>query len=178
MFLHAASHPPVPGVRHGDRTRVRRRTAAPQASRGQALVEFSLVLPLFLTVMLGILEFGFAFNAVLAVNFASRNAALTAAEGGDAAGTDCLILRSVENDIGAPADRNLAQLQVDGGLVYRGLIPTRDWDTLAFAVSHLGISDDIRHAFTTSSGPTGASPISPSRSASKATSAPNSQIAP
>jgi hypothetical protein len=56
--------------------------------------------------MLAILEFGFAFNAVLAVNYASRNAALTAAEGGDAAGTDCLILRTVENDIGAPADRS------------------------------------------------------------------------
>ena len=48
--------------------------------------------------------------------------------------------------LGAPADRNLAQLQVDGGLVFRGLIPTRDWDTLAFAVSYLAISDDIRHA--------------------------------
>jgi hypothetical protein len=66
----------------------------------------ALILPLFLTVMLAIVEFGFAFNAVLAVNFASRNAALTAAEGGDAAGTDCLILRTVEGDLTAPADRN------------------------------------------------------------------------
>jgi Flp pilus assembly protein TadG len=75
-------------------------------SRGQAVVEFSLILPLFLTIMLGIIEFGFAFNAVLAINFASRNAALTAAEGGDAIGTDCLILRSIEADVAAPADRN------------------------------------------------------------------------
>jgi Flp pilus assembly protein TadG len=73
--------------------------------RGQALVEFSLILPLFLTIMLAIVEFGFAFNGVLAVNFASRNAALTAAEGGDADGTDCLILRAVESDVTAPADR-------------------------------------------------------------------------
>ncbi len=75
-------------------------------SRGQALVEFSLIVPLFLTIMLAIIEFGFAFNAVLAINFASRNAALTAAEGGDGAGTDCLVLRAIESDVGAPADRN------------------------------------------------------------------------
>jgi hypothetical protein len=73
--------------------------------RGQALVEFSLVVPLFLTIMLAIIEFGFAFNAVLAINFASRNAALTAAEGGDADGTDCLVLRAIEGDVAAPADR-------------------------------------------------------------------------
>jgi porin len=48
--------------------------------------------------------------------------------------------------LGAPADRNLAQWEVDGGLVYRGLLPTRDWDTVAFAVSYLSISDEIRRA--------------------------------
>jgi len=46
----------------------------------------------------------------------------------------------------APPDRNLAQLGVDGGLVYRGLIPTRDWDTLGVAVSYLEMSDDLRDA--------------------------------
>ena len=95
----------------------RLRRSAPRVrrarSRGQALVEFSLVLPLFLTVLLAIVEFGFAFNAVLAVNFASRNAALTAAEGGDGAGTDCLVLRAVENDITAPADRSrIGQVEI------------------------------------------------------------------
>jgi hypothetical protein len=69
------------------------------------MVEFSLVLPLFLMLTLGIVEFGFAFNAVLAINYASRNAALIAAEGGDGAGTDCLILRAIENDVTSPADR-------------------------------------------------------------------------
>ena len=48
--------------------------------------------------------------------------------------------------LGAPADRNLTQLEVDGGLVYRGLIPHRDWDTLGVAISYLGMSDNIRHA--------------------------------
>ena len=48
--------------------------------------------------------------------------------------------------LAAPSDRNLTQLEVDGGLVYRGLIPTRDWDTLALAGSYLEFSDDIRRA--------------------------------
>lgn len=48
--------------------------------------------------------------------------------------------------LGAPADRNLTQLEVDGGLVYRGLIPTRNWDTLAVAASYLEFSQDMRRA--------------------------------
>jgi porin len=46
----------------------------------------------------------------------------------------------------APADRNLASLGIDGGLVYKGLIPGRDWDSLALAGSYLKISDDLRQA--------------------------------
>lgn len=46
----------------------------------------------------------------------------------------------------APSDRNLTQLELDGGLVYRGLIPTRDWDSLAVAYSYLEFSKDIRSA--------------------------------
>ena len=109
-----------------------RRSRHAGGARGQAVVEFSLVLPLFLTVMLGIIEFGFAFNSVLAVNFASRNAALTAAESGDAEGTDCLVLRTVERDVSAPADRSRIR-QVDifradknGALVGTATIYARD----------------------------------------------------
>ena len=46
----------------------------------------------------------------------------------------------------APPDRNLAQLGIDGGVVYKGLIPGRDWDTLGVAFSYLEISDDLRAA--------------------------------
>jgi porin len=46
----------------------------------------------------------------------------------------------------APSDRNLAQFGIDGGLVYKGLIPSRDWDTFAIAYSYLEISDDLRNA--------------------------------
>jgi hypothetical protein len=82
---------------------------------GQGLVEFSLVLPMFLTILLGIIEFSFAFNAVLAVNFASRNAALLAAEGGADSGTDCIVLRSIENDITSPA----STMQVERVEIYQ-----------------------------------------------------------
>lgn len=46
----------------------------------------------------------------------------------------------------APKDRNLTQFGVDGGLVFKGLIPNRDWDTLSLGGSYLEISDDIRDA--------------------------------
>src|SRR5439155_22392431 len=42
--------------------------------------------------------------------------------------------------------RSLTQFGVDGGLVYKGLIPTRDWDSIALGVSYLQMSDDIRDA--------------------------------
>jgi porin len=46
----------------------------------------------------------------------------------------------------APQDRNLADFGIDGGLVYKGLIPSRDYDSLGIAGSYLRISDDIRTA--------------------------------
>src|SRR5690349_15299150 len=59
---------------------------------GQTLVEFALV------------AFAFTFNAVLAAQYASRDAALVAAEAGNQAGADCVILQTVEGDMGAPAN--------------------------------------------------------------------------
>jgi hypothetical protein len=82
-------------------------------ARGQALVEFSLVLPLFITILLAIIEFAFTFSAVLSVNFASRTAALLAAEGGADVGTDCVVLRSVESNIKPPAsDARILSVEV------------------------------------------------------------------
>lgn len=84
-------------------------------SRGQGLAEFALSIPIFLVLFMGVLEFGFVFNALLSINFATRDAALIAAEAGsmpglDASnrdvGGDCLILRTINADVTAPADRN------------------------------------------------------------------------
>jgi porin len=46
----------------------------------------------------------------------------------------------------APADRNLAEFGVDGGVVYKGLIPGRDWDTLGLAGSYLQMSEELKKA--------------------------------
>ena len=78
-------------------------------SRGQSLVEFSLVFPVFLVIFLAVIEFAFVFNAQLSINFATRDAALIAAEAGNAVGADCVILAKVDQDVTAPANR--AQIQ-------------------------------------------------------------------
>lgn len=75
----------------------------------QTLVEFALVFPLFMLLMLFIIEFAFVFSALLGVNSASRNAALTAAEAGNDKLADCIILQQVETSIGAPGDRAKVQ---------------------------------------------------------------------
>jgi len=46
----------------------------------------------------------------------------------------------------APEERNLAKLSIDGGFVYKGLVPTRDWDAFGIAASYMEISDDLRAA--------------------------------
>ena len=76
---------------------------------GQTLIEFALVFPIFWVVLIGLIEFSFAFQSVLAVSFASRNAAVIAAEAGSDLMADCSILRSVESDLRAP--NSTAQIQ-------------------------------------------------------------------
>jgi Flp pilus assembly protein TadG len=76
---------------------------ATKRAAGQTLVEFALVFPLFWTMVLGIIDFSFAFNAMLSVDHASRSASLVAAEAGSATGADCVILNDIEAQISAPA---------------------------------------------------------------------------
>ena len=80
-----------------------------KGSRGQTLVEFAVVFPLFWLVLVGLIEFSFAFQSVLSVSFASRNAAVIAAEAGASPTGDCSILRSVEGDVGAPSSAGQIQ---------------------------------------------------------------------
>jgi hypothetical protein len=72
---------------------------------GQTLVEFALVLPLFLILLMGVVEFAFMFNATLGINFATRDASLIAAEAGSQSTADCAILAKIEQAIGAPLDK-------------------------------------------------------------------------
>ena len=70
---------------------------------GQSLVEFALVLPVLLLLVTGLVEFSLAFNSRDSVFFAARDASMLAAEGGNIAGTDCVVLDRVERDIVSPA---------------------------------------------------------------------------
>ena len=76
-------------------------------SRGQALVEFSLVIIVFLTMLTGMIEFGVAFSVKMQISFASRDAAVAASESGTTPSTaDGAILNLIDKDITAPASRN------------------------------------------------------------------------
>lgn len=46
----------------------------------------------------------------------------------------------------APEDRNLTSFGIDGGLVYKGAIPSRDWDTIGLGASYLEMSGDVTRA--------------------------------
>jgi hypothetical protein len=70
---------------------------------GQSLVEFALVLPVLMLLIVGLVEFALAFNSRDSVFFASRDASMLAAEGGNIAGTDCVVLDRIERDIVSPA---------------------------------------------------------------------------
>ncbi len=90
-----------PGPGQGTDGRAPRR-----ADAGQTLVEFALVFPLFMVLLLAAIEFGFAFNASLSLGYATRDASLVAAVSGNSPGGDCLVLEKVEEDVSAPADRS------------------------------------------------------------------------
>ena len=71
--------------------------------RGQGLVEFAIVLPVLMLLIFGLIEWAFVMNTQASVNFASRDGAMLAAEGGNNAGTDCMVLARIERDLVAPA---------------------------------------------------------------------------
>ena len=112
----------------GDKGSLRRS----KKDRGQSLVEFALVFPIFFTLLLGLIEFAFVFNAILAVNYAARVAALAAAEAGDRSGADCIILDSVDRAVSAPTDDNrivsveIFKANANGGIIGTPTTYTRD----------------------------------------------------
>ncbi len=73
------------------------------SEHGQAVVEFALILPIFLLLLFGLVEFAFVMNTSSSVTYASLEAAMIAAEGGRSPGTDCVALQVIERDLVAPA---------------------------------------------------------------------------
>lgn len=69
---------------------------------GQTLVEFALVIPMVILLLMALLELALAFNAFNGTNRASQNAAHLASIMGNQDGADCLILQEIEADISTP----------------------------------------------------------------------------
>jgi Flp pilus assembly protein TadG len=78
--------------------------AVREPSRGQSLVEFALVIPIFITLVVAICEFAFMFTTYLSASFTSRDAVQVAAEMGDSPCADEVILARIEQDLMGPAN--------------------------------------------------------------------------
>lgn len=76
-----------------------------ERARGQSLAEFALLIPLFLLLVIGLIEFALAFSSTLNVNYASRAGGLIAAQVGNMAAADCLILAEVDRTFTAPSQK-------------------------------------------------------------------------
>jgi hypothetical protein len=102
---------------------------------GQTLVEFALVLPFMIVLLMALLEVGLALNASLAINRASQNGAHLAATAGNQSGADCLILDSIERDVGVPNNPgNVSQVIIEraalaGNLSYASQVWARSGST-------------------------------------------------
>lgn len=87
--------------RHGNRQR---------GERGQGLVEFAMLVPVFTLLLLAMLEFGFVFDHTLAIRYASREGARVGsalADGGTlgCANVDPLIIAAVTRVLNSPGSR-------------------------------------------------------------------------
>ena len=82
-----------------------RRAATDRAEGGQGIVEFALIVPVFITLLLGMLEFGFVFDENLTLEYASREGARVGSalvDGGGSPGCT-----TVDNQIIAAVERVL-----------------------------------------------------------------------
>src|SRR5438067_10038613 len=70
---------------------------------GQAIVEFALLLPALVLLLVGLMEFSLVWNSRNTVLFASRDGSMLAAEGGSLDGTDCVVLQRVDGDVVSPS---------------------------------------------------------------------------
>jgi Flp pilus assembly protein TadG len=71
------------------------KTARSRRELGQALVEFSLVFPIFLIILMSIVDFGWAFRGYIVTTNAAREGARWAIVGAEADGNDGVISRTV-----------------------------------------------------------------------------------
>ena len=74
-----------------------------RSETGQAIVEFAMLLPVLVLLIIGLIEFSFVWNSRNTVLFASRDGSMLAAEGGNEDGTDCVVLQRIESDVYSPS---------------------------------------------------------------------------
>lgn len=80
--------------------------------RGVALVEFALILPILLTLIVGIAEFGLAFKDFLSVSNAAREGARVAASAGNEATADCSVRVHIAESFTALTLSQLDRLEI------------------------------------------------------------------
>lgn len=83
----------------------RHRRAGRTDARGQSMVEFAISVPVFVMLLFGMLEFGFAFNHNMTLEYATREGARTGAA--LAKGTNSIPCNQVDNEIMASVQRVL-----------------------------------------------------------------------
>ena len=74
-------------------------------SRGQAMVEFTMVILIFLMIVISIAEFSVLFTSYVSIGFDSKDAAQVATTLGDTPHADTAILERIYNDVMSPADQ-------------------------------------------------------------------------
>jgi Flp pilus assembly protein TadG len=122
---------------------------------GQSLVEFALIFPIFVILVMGVIEFSLAFNAVLGINRASEHAVLVASEAGNDLAADCWVLQEIEDTIQPPNDKNMiVQISIQrtnpsGGTAYAASVYDRGGTTTCTLVG--GTTMTVPYT-TTSSG--------------------------
>ncbi|HEY4634465.1 MAG TPA: TadE/TadG family type IV pilus assembly protein [Candidatus Limnocylindrales bacterium] len=79
------------------------------SERGQGLVEFAMVVPLFMLLLLGLLEFGFVFDHAMTLNYATREGARSGAAfaAGNATTMPCATSTDVDKHVMAAIQRVL-----------------------------------------------------------------------
>ena len=78
-------------------------------SSGQALVEFALIIPIFMTLVVSICELSFFLTVKIGVTDAAQDAVQLAAMMGNADDTDFTVLQLVEKDMSSPIDKSKIQ---------------------------------------------------------------------
>ena len=64
------------------------------------------MIPIFVALLMGVIEFGFLYNNLLTVQYAARQGVSAAAQAGGVDGADCSILNTVEVALTPPIDRH------------------------------------------------------------------------